>query len=159
VLIPLDGSTLAERAVEPALALGIGTHAEYTLLQILTPVGDLNYGPAGGEITGFGEALKQAVELEQVEAKRAHDYLEGRVRRLSARLQVVTTRVTRHDRPAHAILDDASRHGADLIALATSGWGGLKRLLLGSVADKVLRGAERAVLVCPPGDAPAPIAQ
>ena len=47
---------------------------------------------------------------------------------------------------------DASVHPTDLIALATRGRGGLKRLVLGSVADKVLRGANVAVMVYRPGD-------
>jgi nucleotide-binding universal stress UspA family protein len=68
----------------------------------------------------------------------------------------VNIRVTTNDRPATAILDDASAHRADLIALATRGRGGLKRFLLGSVADKVLRGADTAVLVYRPVDDSAP---
>jgi nucleotide-binding universal stress UspA family protein len=67
------------------------------------------------------------------------------------------TRVVSHDQPAAAILDDASAHGADLIALATQGRGGLKRLLLGSVADKVVRGAATPVLVYRPVDKSAPV--
>jgi nucleotide-binding universal stress UspA family protein len=47
------------------------------------------------------------------------------------------------------------RHGTDLIALATNGRGGLKRLILGSVADKVLRGADTPVLMYRPADEPA----
>jgi nucleotide-binding universal stress UspA family protein len=68
----------------------------------------------------------------------------------------VQTRVVSHEQPAAAILNDASAHGADLVALATHGRGGLKRLLLGSVADKVLRGGTTPVLVCRPVDKSAP---
>jgi nucleotide-binding universal stress UspA family protein len=64
----------------------------------------------------------------------------------------VHTRVVWNERPAAAILDDASAHATDLIAMATHGWGGLKRLLLGSATDKVLRGADAAVLVYRPVD-------
>ena len=64
----------------------------------------------------------------------------------------MNTRVISSDRPATAILDDASVRGADLIALAIRGRGGLKRLVLGSVADKVLRGADTSVLVYRPID-------
>jgi nucleotide-binding universal stress UspA family protein len=49
-----------------------------------------------------------------------------------------------------AILEEAYAWGADLIALAPQGRGGLSRLLLGSVADKVLRGSGIRVLVCRP---------
>lgn len=55
-----------------------------------------------------------------------------------------------HLQPATAILDEASTSGCDLIAIATHGRGGLKRLLVGSVADKVLRGAITPVLVYRP---------
>ena len=52
--------------------------------------------------------------------------------------------------PAMAILDAAQMHGADLIALATHGRSGLARLLIGSVADKVRRGADMPVLLYRP---------
>jgi nucleotide-binding universal stress UspA family protein len=71
----------------------------------------------------------------------------------------VKAHVISNDRPAVAILDEAAVHGADLIALATHGRGGLKRLMLGSVTDKVLRGADTAVLVYRPGDDSAPMEQ
>lgn len=68
-----------------------------------------------------------------------------------------------HDRPeirtveassaAEGILETARVQGADLIILATRGRGGLGRTLLGSVADKVIRGAAVPVLAVRPGDA------
>ncbi len=67
-----------------------------------------------------------------------------------ARSLIVQTRVVSEVPPANAILEDARANGADLIALATQGRGGLKRLFLGSVAGKVLRGATTPVLVYRP---------
>ena len=52
--------------------------------------------------------------------------------------------------PAPAILRYAEGHGVNLIAVATHGRGGLPRLVLGSVADKVLRAATVPVLVVRP---------
>jgi nucleotide-binding universal stress UspA family protein len=75
---------------------------------------------------------------------------------LRARSLTVQTRVVLHEQPAAAILDDAQKSAVDLIALATRGRGGLKRLLLGNVADKVVRGAVTSVLVYRPPDKPAP---
>jgi nucleotide-binding universal stress UspA family protein len=49
--------------------------------------------------------------------------------------------------PAPAILAYARRHDVDLIAMSTHGHGGLRRLVLGSVADKVLRGANVPILL------------
>jgi nucleotide-binding universal stress UspA family protein len=61
--------------------------------------------------------------------------------------------VVLHERPAAAILATAGEQPpADVIALATHGRSGLKRLALGSVTDKMLHGATAPVLVCrPPG--------
>jgi nucleotide-binding universal stress UspA family protein len=150
VLIPLDGSALAESILEPVLALWDSGRTEYTLLQIVQPTAELDYGPAGGSITGFQESLDRLRALEQQELKRAHEYLEPLAARLRARLFAVHTRAAAGERPANGILDDATLHGADLIALATRGRGGLKRLVLGSTADKVLRGADTPVLTYRP---------
>jgi nucleotide-binding universal stress UspA family protein len=46
-----------------------------------------------------------------------------------------------------AILEYARDHAVDLIAMSTPGWGGLARMLLGSVADKVMRAADVPVLI------------
>jgi nucleotide-binding universal stress UspA family protein len=59
----------------------------------------------------------------------------------------VQTRVLVHDQPASAILEEAKTHPSDLIALETHGRGGLARFFLGSVADKIVRGATVPVLV------------
>lgn len=150
VLIPLDGSALAESILEPVLGLCDSPRTEYSLLQIVHPTAELDYGPAGGAVTGFQESLTHLHKLEQEELKRAQDYLDALAARLRARSLIVNTRVVSDEQPANAILGDAASHGADLIALATRGRGGLRRLLLGSVANKVLRGADTAVLTYRP---------
>ena len=150
VLVPLDGSRLSELILDPVLDLWDPGRTEYTLLQIVRPTAELNYGPAGGSVTGLQEALQHLRELEQQGLKGAHDYLEALAARLRARSFNVKTRVVADEQTANAILDDAAAHAADLIALATRGRGGLKRLMVGSVADKVLRGADLAVLVYRP---------
>jgi len=75
---------------------------------------------------------------------------------LRTRSLTVQTRVESHEQPARAILDDAETNAVDLIAVATQGRGGVKRLLLGSVADKVVRGAATPVLVHRPIDKSSP---
>jgi nucleotide-binding universal stress UspA family protein len=147
VLIPLDGSKLAEQILEPAVALAGAIHAEITLIravQQLTPAG---YDPENGRISGIRPALLQQLrEIDDKEWTRAEEYLNQIAVRLRGHSLTVTTRVISHIRPAIAIIEDAERHSADLIALATQGLGGLKRLFIGSVADKVLRSATSAVL-------------
>jgi nucleotide-binding universal stress UspA family protein len=144
VLVPLDGSPLAEQVLGPALELGNLVGADYTLLTVVEPLvfaGDPVAGmqAATGDADLFGRAQEEA-----------RAYLEGTARRLRARGLQVRTRVGVHPQAAGAILDEAREVPADLIALATHGRRGLARLLLGSTADKVVRGAAVPVLVYRP---------
>jgi nucleotide-binding universal stress UspA family protein len=138
VLIPLDGSELAETIVEPAVALGQLMGADYTLLQAIEPV-VLGYAPVA-QAVGLDEET-----MEQWRAA-ALSYLERVADRLRARGCVVRARVI-SSAPALGIIDYAHDHAIDLIAMATHGRGGVTRMLLGSVADKVVRGAGGPVLI------------
>jgi nucleotide-binding universal stress UspA family protein len=80
----------------------------------------------------------------------ARTYLGGVAERLRAQSLRVQTRVVVHMQPAVAILDQCLDLPSSMIALATHGRGGLSRALLGSVADKVIRGATTPVLVYRP---------
>ena len=144
VLIPLDGSLLAEQILGPALALGGLMGADYILLRVVQPVSVLGYDLRGYPTGGAGPAGQRALE------EQARDYLEGVAGRLRSSGRVVQTRVVTHTHVAAAIIDEARAGGTDLIALASHGRGGLKRLLLGSVADKVLRAVSLPVLVWRP---------
>jgi nucleotide-binding universal stress UspA family protein len=75
--------------------------------------------------------------------------------RLRARGLKVQPQVVVNDDPADAILRHAAEHDIDLIAMATRSRGGLERLLLGSVADRVVRQAGIPVLLWNPGPPPA----
>jgi nucleotide-binding universal stress UspA family protein len=134
ILIPLDGSARAEKVLEPATALGTLWDAEYVLACVVAPV------PVGG---------KNLPEMDRRQQE-AHDYLDRVAARLRARSLPVRTSVLAHRHAAVGVHEAAEAEGADLIALATRGHGGLKRLLLGSVADKVIRGATTPVLVFRP---------
>jgi nucleotide-binding universal stress UspA family protein len=153
VLIRLDGSGLAEQILESALALGAATRAEYTLLRVIEPMTPTGHDRPGGRVSGLFESLLGPLqESDRRSRTEAQEYLERLAERLRARSLAVQTRVISHDRPAAAILATDEVGAIDLIALATHGRGGLKRLLLGSVADKVLRGAATPVLVTRPAD-------
>jgi nucleotide-binding universal stress UspA family protein len=138
VLIPLDGSALAEEIVGPAVALGTLTGARYTLLQALDPLVAEHTKPP------YSVGLDRAMLAEVRE--RALAYLEQIADRLRAQsLQVQTNLVVAQ--PHVAILDYTHDHAVDLIAMATHGHGGVARMLLGSVADKVVRSAGTPVLL------------
>jgi nucleotide-binding universal stress UspA family protein len=133
ILVPLDGSDLAEQILRPATELGSLTQAEYTLLRVVEP-----FLPPPHQFRG---------PLFDQLAREAHTYLDGVAERLRGQRLRVETRVVLNRLPAAAILEEARVHTPDLIALATHGRGGLPRLLLGNVADKVIRGAMTPVLV------------
>jgi nucleotide-binding universal stress UspA family protein len=140
LLIPLDGTALAEAILAPALALGGLMEAEYTLLRVVPPL------PAAYDSIGFEVAAFDLPSREQMEEE-ARTYLELVACRLRGEGRRVRTRVVLDRPPAAGILDEAQGRPADLIALGTHGRRGLARLLLGSVADKVIRGALTPVLV------------
>ncbi len=144
VFIPLDGSALAEQVLEPAVALGQLLGADFILLRIVKPVLFAGHDPTAPRDRPLGQP---ATEQSQAEAR---TYLEGVAARLRTRSLRVQTRVAVDVQPAAAILEESLEPADGLIALATHGRGGLTRVLLGSVADKVVRGATTPVLVCRP---------
>lgn len=141
ILIPLDGSPLAEQAIDLALRIGSPMHSHYTLMQVIEPV------MRGFLIDGAEPYLD--VDAEATAWQEASDYLEGIASRLRAQGHVVMTQVP-IGKPAHTILSYTQEHPVDLIAMTTHGRSGVARLLVGSVADKVLRGAEIPLLIYRP---------
>jgi nucleotide-binding universal stress UspA family protein len=141
ILIPLDGSALAEQILEPAIELGRLIQAEYMLLGVVEASQVPDYAIAGNlvEDNGGGVIWPQQAKLQT--------YLDEVAERLRRRSLPVQTRVILHQPAAAAILDAAHLHADGVIALATHGRSGLDRMLLGSVADKVIRGATTPVLV------------
>jgi nucleotide-binding universal stress UspA family protein len=136
IVIALDGSKLAEQILAPALALGSIMHADFTLVFAIEPV----VVPAT-----LGGNAPSGADPEVVQDAQA--YLDQTAESLRQQGLVVQTRLVVNQLAAAAILDEAHARAADLIALATHGRSGFTRLLLGSVADKVVRGATGAVLV------------
>jgi nucleotide-binding universal stress UspA family protein len=153
VLIPLDGSQLAEQVLDDALALGATAQTHYTLLRVMPTLLPVTTMAA---ISGMGvvpdsvfQALRDEHHRSEIEAQAYLEQLADTLRRRTPHIQV---RLLPGDRPADTILQEAATHHTDLIALTTRGQGGLKRLLLGSVADKVLRASPVPVLIRPPAE-------
>ncbi|MGH7467627.1 MAG: universal stress protein [Longimicrobiales bacterium] len=140
VLVPLDGSSAAEAILEHSMALGESGVSKYTLLQAVSPV--VGLGPDYIPIPG-------PVDLAVLRARRdlATQYLEKVAARLHARAIEVEIAIDLETFAAAAILEYAETHPTDLITLTTHGHGGALRLVLGSVADKIVRGAMVPVLL------------
>jgi nucleotide-binding universal stress UspA family protein len=152
VLVALDGTPLAEQMIGPAVELGRMAGAGFTLLRVLKPVVTMAPPPAAGASLGqmAAELVERMRAVQDSLRKEALDYLEGVAAPLRAEGLRVFTRVTMDEQPAVGVLNEAESQGPGVIALATHGRRGLSRLVLGSVADKVIRGSHLPVLVCRP---------
>jgi len=139
ILVPLDGSTLAERAIRHAQEVAHGTRSEILLMQAVNfPV------PVVPEAVLMPDAKWLAGAKEE-----AAGYLDG----IAAPLREAGMRVrTLLDErpPADAILHIAEREAVDLIVMSTHGRGGLSRMLMGSVAESVFRATSRTVMLVKP---------
>lgn len=139
ILVPLDGSTLAECALPHAKNLvQADTAEEVIIINVLREHFMMfEYGPSDVEIL---EKSKNSVMK----------YLGDIEERMAAEGIKVQTEALVHDRPAEAIADYAAKNAIDLIIIATHGYAGLQKMMLGSVALKVLHDAHLPVLLIRP---------
>jgi nucleotide-binding universal stress UspA family protein len=148
ILVPLDGTQLAEQIIEPAVALGEFMGTEYTLVRVIKPIVPMHYPSSGAVIGDSAEDIRQQVQRIETESRcKAVEYLHSVAERLRSRLLRVHTKVVDDAHQAEAIVEAATRIPADLIAMQTHGRNGLARMLLGSVADKVLRSATTPLFI------------
>jgi len=143
ILVALDGSPFAERTLAGALALGGPFKAGYALLSVVEPPMPIA-DPSGLTV------LPAAVASEERLRENAASYLAGVAERLRGEGLTVSTHVMSGPGVAGVILAATEELGADLVALASHGAGGFERLVVGSVADKVIRGGTHPVLVVRP---------
>lgn len=143
ILVPLDGSALAEAVLLHVKALA-QPETEVALLRVaLYPTYDYVFSSPAVAAT-----LTEEIENES----------EKYLREMSALLQAqgLKTSIAVTGGPvADAILDYADAIGADLIAMSTHGRSGVARWLIGSVADRVVRGSPMPVLLIRPAAEPA----
>jgi nucleotide-binding universal stress UspA family protein len=141
-LIPLDGSPLAESALQPGLALAQVLGCHVTLLR----------ADQGEELGSVEQGLLQMAdagacqELAEQSDDRLNYYLECLARQHRSSELTIDT-IVLQGKPAEAILAHAESEAIDLIIMATHGRTGLSRWVYGSVTEKVLRQADRAMLI------------
>jgi nucleotide-binding universal stress UspA family protein len=144
ILVPLDGSALAEESLALATRLAALGDARITLLRAVVP-----------QLAIARPSTVLQFNVEQLDAyeSEARRYLETVAASLRRAVPSLETVVMIAESPARAVLEFASQHDVDLVAMSTHGRSGFRRVMLGSVADKVLRGAHCPVLLTRPGDA------
>jgi nucleotide-binding universal stress UspA family protein len=138
ILVPLDGSRLAEQALSCALTLGRGLPAELVLFRAVAIPSDVQEALDEADL-GSGPLMEQ-LETE------AHEYLEA-MSHLLAKTDVSFSQVVRHGLAADAILDCVEEMDLQLIVMASHGYTGLKRWTHGSVAERVMQSASVPVLL------------
>ncbi len=142
-LVPLDRSGEAEKILGPLTDLAKLTQAHITLLHVIEPV-------LG--VTGAVPPYPLPVPAETLQAIRsdAQTYLDQVADRLRAAGLAVATKVVVGLGVAATVLEQLEAGKIDFVAMTTHGNTGFRRLLLGSVADKIVRGAGKPVLVFRP---------
>ena len=136
ILVPLDGSEFAERALGAAIDLAKPADAKIHLFTVLD-----------GHLEEAFQDIGVVEHLPPEDVARAH--LSGQAAEVADHGVSTTSAILTSRHAAEQIVREAEAVGADLIVMTTHGRSGLRRWLLGSVAEKVLRVSPVPVLLCP----------
>ena len=129
ILLPTDGSDVAFAAAERAVALAKLTGATLHVVLVLEPY----------PYAALGEANSLGVQEYLADSQRQAAQAFARIKALAQLPRVsVSTETVEGSSPAEKIVEVARRSGADLIVMGSHGRTGIARVLLGSVAGKVL---------------------
>jgi nucleotide-binding universal stress UspA family protein len=148
ILLPLDGTPMAERILPPTIEFARLFGSALVLVRIVRPVLRSSYLPEGGTIQGLAHSAVEAIQVAQQRLEdEAQSYLDRIADYVREQRAAVSTKVVINEEPATGILQEAKLRHAGLIALETHGRRGLSRMIVGSVADKIVRGADVPVLL------------
>jgi nucleotide-binding universal stress UspA family protein len=153
ILVPLDGSELAECVLPHVEAVANGCQAQNIVLaRVVEP-----YHPIRGRVyySLLPEEWKEDWKWVEEEKSAAEKYLAEIASRIGAKGRNVESKVL-VGRAAETLAEFASQEGADLIVMATHGRSGVSRWVWGSTADRILRSSCVPVLMvrapgCVPG--------
>jgi nucleotide-binding universal stress UspA family protein len=146
IFVPLDGSGTAEKVLPFARLLARGLQLPIELLAVVDPA-EMALHMSGAQAAMARDLLDQS-------ARQFDRYLQNVVKNFPARLVKYSVR---SGDVAEVIIESAAPEPQALIAMATHGRSGVGRWLLGSVTEKVLRGASNAVLVVRAPDENSPV--
>lgn len=150
ILVPLDGSALAEKVVPIATELASRLTLEIVLVRVLTRV---YFGPPDTILPLFSQYVPNPKELWAEARSEVDGYLAEKVEELRAQgLSHVTSLLLESSAGGAAaeIIDLAKRTPANLVAMSTHGRSGVGRWFLGSVTERVVRYSQDPVLVLRP---------
>jgi nucleotide-binding universal stress UspA family protein len=143
ILVPLDRTERAERALPVAERLAAAKGYTLLLVQVSEPIATIRDFP--------GPALVPHVyqELADIEDQLSREYLTRVAADVSSRGLPVEVRAF-HGEPAPALLELEDREQVDLVVIGSHGRGGIERFTFGSVADHILRRGKVPVMVVRP---------
>ena len=140
ILIPTDGSELAERAVTHGLSLAKSVGAKVTVISVEEPISWLPFAGA--------RSVEQHAEYAELVKKFAASALNRAANAAKQAGVSCDTLQVVDAQPYQAIIATATDRGCDLIVMASHGRSGLSAIVLGSVTNKVLIYTKTPVLVC-----------
>lgn len=138
ILVPVDGSPHAARAVSEAIDLAPNGRAELTLLAVVPDLSAWVVAGAGGAATSIDELTEQSERTFETT-------LEDAAQTVPASVKV--SKLIAHGRPGPVIVDQVQSGGHDLVVMGMRGRGDVKSLLLGSVSHFVLHASGAATLI------------
>jgi len=141
ILVPLDGSKVAEQSVPHAEELARVMGGELILFQVYESLARMMSGEAFR--ASSDEEIKEANKRREEEAKAYLKSIAGPFREKG----LTVSEVVASGDPAEEILDYAASSAVDIITMSTHGRSGIKRWVFGSVTDKVLHAGDMPVLV------------
>jgi len=161
ILVPLDGSSLAESALAQLSQL-VGPETEVILLRVYEPPAAERlitippYSSGGGSSIPVmtpvhaGPSAEELAQIHERIRREAEEYLEGKAEDLLGVAHRRRTVTLEDSDPAGAIASEAQAEEADLIVMSTHGRSGAVRWILGSVADKVVHSTRVPILLVRP---------
>jgi nucleotide-binding universal stress UspA family protein len=137
IMVPLDGSELAESALDPALVIAESMGAEVVLFRVAQRI------PRTQKLAEMPDVYNDVVAATYREAEEYLEDLRGKLayERISIEFRPASEGIARQ------ILDFAAEHDVDLIVLSSHGRTGVERWIHGNVAHKVLTGCTCSTLI------------
>ena len=134
ILVALDGSEYTDAIVDQAISMGRICNSVIYAISV---------------IAFFPESLAIAPQVEEEVAKKTREFLEIVKKKIEKENLTCETIVRLDAQPSIPIVEEAKNRSVDLIIMGTRGTTGLKRIFLGSVAQKVIGYAPCPVMVVP----------
>ena len=134
ILVAVDGSEYTDSIVDQAISMGKICNSLIVAISV---------------IPYFPEYVSSALQLEQELSKKTRKLLETVTQRIERENIECETVVRVSEQPHEPIVEEAKKRDIDLIIMGTRGMSGLKRMLMGSVAQKVIGYAPCPVMVVP----------